>query len=126
VLVTGRSDDAFKNGITQAQLASVPYYYCDFNFQDIGSFIKDLFPKGHSFPLEMDRSANLLPYLTTGNGYSFLPESLIKKELEDKTLLQIPLLDFTIPKVSSYICTTEESSAYQCIRNYYDVLQVVD
>lgn len=126
VLVTGRSDDTYENGITQAQLAQVPYYYCDFNFQDIGSFIKDLFPKGHSFPLEIDRSANLLPYLSTGSGYSFLPESLIKKELKDKTLFQIPLLDFTIPKVSSYVCTTEESSAYQCIHNYFHVLQFTD
>jgi LysR family transcriptional repressor of citA len=122
VLVTGRFDTVYKEGITKAQLAGLPYYYCDFNFQDMGSYIRDLFPKGHSFPLEIDRSANLLPYLILGQGYSFLPESLIKKELETSALIKIPLLDFTIPKVSSYVVALKESFDYKCLQGYLDAV----
>ncbi len=122
VLVTGRSDDTYRTGITQAELAAIPYYYCDFNFQEMGSFIRDLFPKGHTFLLEIDRSANLLPYLISENGFSFLPESLIKKELADGSLIKIPLLDFTIPKVSSYVITPQENIDYNCIHGYLDAL----
>jgi LysR family transcriptional repressor of citA len=118
VLVTGKVNDQYCNGITQAQLAKIPYYYCDFNFQDIGRHIKDLFPQGHSFPFEIDRSANLLPYLITGNGYSFLPESLIKNELINETLNKIPLIDFTIPKISSYMITLEKELNKPCIQEY--------
>lgn len=103
LLVTSSSNTAYKKGITQDELAMIPYYYCDFNFRELGSFIKELFPAGHSFPLVMDRSANLLPFLLSGNGYSFLPESLVKDYLEDGQLLQIPLLDFLVPPIESYL-----------------------
>lgn len=118
VLVTGRSSKAFRSGITKAQLIELPYYYCDFNIQDMGSCIKDLFPKGHSFPLEIDRSANLVPYLMSGNGCSFLPQSLIHKELAEGTLITIPLLDFSVPEVSSYVITREECQKFICIQEY--------
>jgi DNA-binding transcriptional LysR family regulator len=120
VLVTGRYNDTYINGITQAQLAAIPYYYCDFNIQDMGSYIKDLFPKGHSFPLEIDRSANLLPYLSSGCGYSFLPQSLIQEEITAGTLITIPLLDFTIPEVISYVITREENRETICVREYLE------
>lgn len=118
VLVTGRLNTTYQKGVTRAQLVELPYYYCDFNIQDMGSWIKELFPKGHSFPLEIDRSANLVPYLITGNGYSFLPQSLIYKELSEGTLITIPLLDFSIPKISSYVITCEEYGKYSCIQEY--------
>lgn len=108
VLVTHKSNLTYKKGITQKELAQIPYYYCDFTFQDVGSFIKELFPKGHPFPLEIDRSSNLLPYLKSGNGYSFLPVSLVKQELQSGEMIQIPLIDFTIPEICSYIITANK------------------
>lgn len=118
LLVTGKENDAYKAGITKAQLASVPYYYCDFNFQELGSYIRELFPNGHIFPFEMDRSANLLPYLTAGSGYSFLPESLVINAVNNGNLRVIPLIDFSIPKVSSYILAADKRSNYQCLQSY--------
>ncbi len=123
LLVTGKANDVYKDGITKAMLASIPYYYCDFNFQELGSYIRDLFPKGHLFPFEIDRSANLLPYLTSGIGYSFLPESLVKNAIEAGILRMIPLIDFSIPKVSSYILAADKRNNDQCIQNYIACLQ---
>jgi LysR family transcriptional repressor of citA len=119
-LVTCQSNRSFINGITQNQLASIPYYYCDFNFQDVGSYIKDLFPKGHPFPFEIDRSADLLPYLLSGNGYSFLPVSLVRKELESQALIRIPLIDFTIPEVCSYVLIGEKSNNSEHVQSYIE------
>lgn len=118
ILVTHKSNDSYINGIAQKQLEKIPYYYCDFTFQEVGSFIKDLFPKGHSFPLEIDRSSNLIPYLKAGSGYSFLPASLINNELQDGELIQIPLLDFTIPQICSYVLTAKKIDNYECIQKY--------
>lgn len=118
ILVTHKSNNSYMNGIAQKQLEKISYYYCDFTFQEVGSFIKDLFPKGHSFPLEIDRSSNLIPYLKAGSGYSFLPASLINKELQDGELIQIPLLDFTIPQICSYVLTAKKIDNYECIQKY--------
>jgi LysR family transcriptional repressor of citA len=118
ILVTHKSNITYKDGITQKELEKIPYYYCDFTFQDVGSFIKDLFPKGYPFPFEIDRSANLLPYLKSGNGYSFLPASLVNQELQTGELIQIPLLDFTIPEICSYVITAKKVHDYECILKY--------
>lgn len=123
VLVTHKSNQTYQAGITQKELAQIPYYYCDFTFQDVGSFIKELFPKGHPFPLEIDRSANLLPYLKSGHGYSFLPISLVRNELQDGEMIQIPLLDFTIPQISSYVITTQDGLNNSCIRQYLEIYE---
>lgn len=118
ILVTHKLNDAYVQGITQKQLEKIPYFYCDFTFQDVGSFIKDLFPKGHPFPFEIDRSSNLIPYLKSGNGYSFLPESLVRQEIQAGELIQIPLLDFTIPQICSYVITAKKTNNYECIQKY--------
>ncbi|HWT73681.1 MAG TPA: LysR family transcriptional regulator [Mobilitalea sp.] len=118
ILVTHKLNLIYKNGITQKELEKIPYYYCDFTFQEVGSYIKDLFPKGHPFPFEIDRSANLLPYLKSGTGYSFLPASLVNQELQSEELIQIPILDFTIPEICSYVITATKVHNYECIQKY--------
>jgi len=122
VLVTHKSNVLYRDGITQKQLATISYYYCDFTFQGLGSYIKNLFPNGHPFPLEIDRSASLLPYLLSGNGYSFLPESLISNHMQKDSFVKIPLLDFTLPKIASYVTSSEEVSVYPCILEYMNCL----
>lgn len=119
VLVTNNNNTKFINGITQKDLINIPYYYCDFNFQNLGSFIKNLFPKNHPFPLIIDRSANLLPFLLNGNGYTFLPESMVQNLISNKSLIEITPLDFSIPPISCYIqYKTENLSIKEFISNF--------
>ena len=103
ILVTNTTNTEYKKGIRKDELSKIPYYYCDFPFQDLGSYIKELFPVGHSFPLEIDRSANLIPFLLSGQGYSFLPESMVNTLVADGRLITIPLLDFSIPDITCYV-----------------------
>ena len=103
ILVTDRSNTEFQSGIRLTDLPSLNYLYCSFNFQGIGEYIKELFPKHHRFLLEIDKSANLIPYLINSDSYSFLPKSLIRQELNSNQLIEIPLLDFELPKIKSFI-----------------------
>lgn len=105
LLVTAPQNQEYRQGILQQELAGIPYLYCDFPFQEVGSYIKDLFPAGHAFPLEIDRSANLLPFLYSGKGYSFLPDSMVRDSIDRGALLTVPLLDFSIPRVNCYLLT---------------------
>lgn len=105
LLVTAPQNREYGQGILRRELTGIPYLYCDFPFQEVGSYIRDLFPAGHAFPLEIDRSANLLPFLCGGKGYSFLPASIVRDSIDRGMLLPIPLLDFAIPPVSCYLLT---------------------
>lgn len=117
VLVTGWKNTGFAEGIHQSELIEMPYYYCDFPFQELGSFIKNLFPKGHPFPLTMDRSVNLLPFLLESDGYSFLPQSLVAPYIRDKKLRTIATLDFTVPPVHGYVEYCKDTPAGNLIED---------
>lgn len=109
VLVTDSKNTAYADGIRLTQLAKVNYLYCNFTFQGIGEYIRDLFPKHHRFSFEIDRSANIIPYLFESDSYSFLPKELVLQEIADGRLCEIPLIDFEIPSVKSFIVYNEKS-----------------
>lgn len=92
-------------GIKLAQLPTLDYLYCDFPFQSLGSYIRDLFPPHYPFRLEVDQSKQLIPYLEAGIGCSFLPRTLIQNKLDTKMLYEIALLDFQIPHAESFELT---------------------
>lgn len=111
VLVTKCDNKEFADGIKLKDLPLINYLYCNFTFQGIGEYIRDLFPKYHRFSFEIDRSANIIPYLEQGNGYSFLPKSLINSELKSRILIEIPLLDFEMPQIKSFAIYNSNSKS---------------
>jgi LysR family transcriptional repressor of citA len=111
LLVTSKNNLEYSNGILQKDLIRIPYFYCDFTFQELGSYIKNLFPSNYPFPLTIDRSANLLPFIQNGSGYTFLPQSMVQPFLKDGSLISIKPIDFTIPPVSCYVQSKKNSPA---------------
>lgn len=109
VLVTDRKNDRYKNGIKLSELSEVNYLYCNFTFQGIGEYIKELFPKHYRFSLEIDKSANIIPYLYERDCYSFLPKNLVSDEIKKGSLIEIPLCDFSVPKIKSFILVNKSS-----------------
>lgn len=102
VLVTDISNDKYQNGITKSELAEINYFMCNFALQEVGAYIRVLFPKHHQFSFEIDNSTKLIPYLLEGTGYSFLPLKMIDSHLEKKELRMIPLAGFETPVIRSY------------------------
>lgn len=124
VLVTSPKHQDYKNGIRQSQLPDIQYLYCDFMVQDGSTFIRDMFPKNFSFPFEIDKLTHLLPYLMEGIGYTFLPQSLVDKYLEDESLISIPLLDFQAPAIQSYTIIPENKADNLSIRQFAAALDI--
>lgn len=102
VLATGYKNIEYSMGIHKNELTLIKYMMCNFALNDVGDFIRNLFPHHYQFKFEIDNSTKLIPYLIDGNGYSFLPDKMIEHELLSKQLRVIPLLDFATPKINSY------------------------
>lgn len=100
ILVT--KDVALKEGIKKEALAKTKYLFCNFALQEVGSFIRELFPPHYQFQFEIDNATKLIPYLLDFGGISFLPEPLVAPYLENGSLFKIQLLDFEAPKICSY------------------------
>ncbi len=102
-LVCGKGKNEYQNGVTKTQLSKMPYLMCDLTLSDAGVFIRSLFPKNHVFRLDVDNTSKLMPYLENGLGYSFLPYKLVKDKLENGSLEEVKLKDFTAPKINTYL-----------------------
>lgn len=103
VLVTDTKNKQYQNGITHEELLSVNYVMCNFALQDVGQFIRHLFPKYHQFALEIDDCSKIIPFLMNSNNYTFLPKHMAEPFVTDKKLQIIPLSDLQTPIINHYI-----------------------
>ncbi len=103
VLVTDYHNRTYQDGITAKQLLQENYLMCNFALQDVGQFIRNLFPKYHQFALEIDDCSKIIPFLLNQQNYTFLPEDMAAPYIESKQLRLIPLKDFQTPVINSYI-----------------------
>ena len=109
ILLVRSDKNAFPGGITQEQLKDIPCAMCNFSLQEVGSYLRELFPAGHVFPFEVDNSNKVKDYLAAGLGYAFLPRGIVQEELESGLLCEVPPLDFDrMPIPSYFICRTED------------------
>ena len=119
-LVCKKGCNEYPDGITKEQLIKLPYLMCDFTLSEAGVFIRSLFPRNHIFRLDVDNSSKLLPYLENGLGYSFLPYKFVKDKLEDGTLEEVNLKDFTAPKVTTYLIYRQGYDVKRFLENKFD------
>ncbi len=103
VLVTDAGNEQYKEGITEQQLTGVNYLMCNFALQEVGQYIRKLFPRFHQFELEIDDCMKIVPFLLHQDTYTFLPRDMAEPYTVRGELREIPLLDFRTPVINSYI-----------------------
>ena len=106
LLVTSPANALRQGSVRREELSALNYLFCNFALQEVGQFIRELFPPLYQFSFEIDNSTKLLRYLREGIGYSFLPEGLVRPYLEDGTLSAVRLVDFevTLPLILVLSC----------------------
>lgn len=102
VLVTGQKNPMYGDGISKKDLLHANYLYCNFALQEVGLFVKELFPPHYEFGFEIDNSTKLIPYLLDFDSISFIPESMAKPYLQTGELKSVQLKDFDAPKINCY------------------------
>lgn len=102
VLVVAPEANEYPDGVRMEQFGDLKFLMCNFALQEIGSFVRELFPQHASFELEIDNSTKLIPYLLEGLGYSFLPKKLVQPYVESGKLAIVPLLDMNYPAIEVY------------------------
>ena len=119
-LVCKKGKNEYPDGVTKEQLCKLPYLMCDFTLSEAGVFIRSLFPKNHIFRLDVDNSSKLLPYLENGLGYSFLPYKLVKDKINEGSLEEVKLKDFTAPNVTTYLIYRHDYDVKRFLNNQFD------
>lgn len=109
VLVTNYLNTEYAEGILQEDLKNLHYLMCNFSLQEVGLFIRDLFPPYCQFKFEIDNSNKLIHFLKSGNYYSFIPQKMVSNLVKMNILRIIPLIDFETPLIKSYCVGTVTS-----------------
>lgn len=107
LLVASPANTRMQPAVRKEELPGLNYLFCNFALQEVGQFIRELFPPFYQFPFEIDNSTKLVQYLQEGIGCSFLPEGLVQPYLEEGSLQAIRLIDFEAPRISCYQCFPE-------------------
>ncbi len=111
ILVTDSSNEFYSEGISCKDLLNVNYLMCNFALQDVGQYIRSLFPSYYQFSLEIDDCSKIIPYLIGEKNATFLPEDMAAPFIKDGSLKSIPLLDFNPPVINSYIISEKSKHA---------------
>ena len=120
VLVCKKGANEYPDGISQMQIAKIPYLMSDYMLIETGVFIRSLFPPDHIFRLEVDNSSKLLPYLENGLGYSFMPYKMVKERLENGILEEVQLIDFIAPDITTYLIYKQNYDVSKFLQNKFD------
>ncbi len=102
VLVTDYNNTKYKS-ISREQLINEKYVMCDFALREFGEYIRNLFPKYHRFPVEIDDCAKVIPFLKGREFYTFLPIDMARPLIKEKVLRKVKLNDLEAPVIKSYV-----------------------
>ena len=103
ILVTDYGNMKYQSGITREELLKINYLMCNFALQDVGQFIRNIFPKYHQFSLEIDDCSKIIPFLLFQDNYTFIPKDMAAPYIKKRQLREIPLKDLETPVINSYI-----------------------
>ena len=102
VLVTDHNNTKYRS-ITREELIKERYIMCDFALKDVGSFIRNIFPEHHRFPIEINDCSKVAPMLFGTDFYTFLPTDIAEPLIKEKKLRKVRLKDLNTPVICSYI-----------------------
>ncbi|MDR1972670.1 MAG: LysR family transcriptional regulator [Treponema sp.] len=118
ILVTGGQNREYINGVPSCQINNLPVLYSNFLYTPTYTW---LFPGHRQFPLDIDICHKVIPFLKRGSRYTFLPKRLVEKEIAEGSILEIPLLDGSIPPVQNYLIHKQEHPKSETIRKWIEV-----
>lgn len=102
VLVTDIKNTKYKE-ISKEELINERYIMCDFALREVGEYIRNIFPRYHRFPVEIDDCAKVIPLIEGRDNYTFLPKDMADPLIKEKRLRKVKLKGLDAPRIKSYI-----------------------
>ena len=123
VFVTGGHNNKHQKGVIVDMVKDMCVYYSNFLYMPTHNM---LFPKHQQFSLDIDVGGKMIPFLMRGERYAFLPKRLIESELSCGKLLEIPILDDTLPALQNYIIYRHEHPKTNAIKKWIDAFNPME
>jgi len=110
-----------KKSISLQEIFNMPLIYSELSFPFI-EWIQDNKPRDYSFQLNMDNISQLVPFLVNDIAPGFMVKSIIKTELMNNDLVEIPISgDNLPPKWEIYAAFDDKSSNFKTISKWLSI-----
>lgn len=117
ILITGSQNREHTNGVSVEMVKDLPVYYSNFLYATTHNW---LFPKHKLFQLDVDIGSKIVPFLQRGERYTFLPRKIVRREIAEGTVVEVPLLDGEIPPVQNYVIYKHEHPKSSSVQKWLD------
>jgi len=121
VLVTSSVNDKYETGITRNQMSELSFIYTQ--FLDYG--YDWILPSHRVYSLNINIISKMVPFLKTGNWFCFIPRQVVAKEIEDGSLLEIPLLDVDLPERQSFMIYKNNYERIEPLKKWIDMIKSI-
>lgn len=108
ILVTGKQNNCFPNGITDKELKTLPILSSSILTEEFQKWFFSIFPNNFVYPLDINISSKVAAFLKEGMGFSFMVESAAKSFIEEGSLIKVNLLESQPPSIESYISINKQ------------------
>ena len=115
VLVTNANNDRYLHcGIAKEELLEIPIIFSDIT----DNTFEHILPKQNIFPIDINIYTKIIPFLKSGNWYSFLPFGIVENEIKQGTLVEIPLKDLYLFEKQSYTIYRQNYENWTPLENW--------
>ena len=122
ILVTNAENTEYQDGIFFEQLEKLPLINAQLS--DSNSIWP--FPYDRLSCISINIFSKVPLFLTSiGKRYCFLPRQSVIKELENGTLIEIPVLDIELPKKQSYMIYSKAKKSQPFVSKYIQLLKEI-
>ncbi len=109
----------FKDGISREQLENIPLIYSDI-WQNYLSYVSEnLLPESKTFQVHCNMLESAKAFCVAGTGCCFLPELMIKKELEEGNLIHIPIQGLAVKYMKAYFVYNKKKLGSVALKEWF-------
>ena len=107
-----------KGGICKQDLAQIPLIYSDIWDSYLEDISKHTLSSGMVFRVHSNMLASAKQFCLAGTGCCFLPAAMLEQELEEGTLIRIPIYDLPVRSVDTYIAYQRGNTNSEAIKDW--------
>ena len=107
-----------KGGICKQDLAQIPLIYSDIWDSYLEDISKHTLSSGMVFRVHSNMLASAKQFCLAGTGCCFLPAAMLEQELEEGTLIRIPIYDLPVRSVDTYIADQRGNTNSEAIKDW--------
>lgn len=110
-----------KGGISKEELENIPLIYSDIWDNYLSYVSENLLPETKTFQVHCNMLDSAKAFCTAGIGCCFLPEVMIKKELEEGILVHIPIQGLAVKYMQAYFVYNKKRLDSIALKSWLDM-----